>query len=98
WMSPSAQPELASDWQAVQARGAHRGRARLSGPLPSSRMREDLSMLHSTSLLFSCLTPFLLHPKINAAEAKYMKISGPHLVSLCCSLGGTGAPPMTCKA
>src|SRR5580700_2310761 len=38
-MSRSAQPERASDWQAVRARGAHRVRARLSGPLPSSRMR-----------------------------------------------------------
>ena len=69
-MSRSAPPERGSDWQAVQARGAHRVRARLSGPLPSSTMREELSMLHSTLSLSSCVKPCFIHAEINAAEAE----------------------------
>jgi hypothetical protein len=61
WMSRPAQPERGSDWQAVQARAAHRVRAGLSGPLPSSTMQEELSMLHSTSQLSSCVIPCLVH-------------------------------------
>jgi hypothetical protein len=79
-MSRSTQEERASDWQAVQAREAHRG-ARLFGPLPSSRMREELTMLHSTSRLSSCVNPCLVHGRNNAAEPESHGNYGPLLTA-----------------
>ena len=99
-MSRSAQPERGSDWQAVQARGAHRVRARLSGPLPSSTMREELSMLHSTSWLSSCVNPSSW-PKLTPQRRKVMEITGARIclrLSLSCSLRAARDPPMICKA
>jgi hypothetical protein len=65
------------DWQTVQAREAHRVRAQLSGPLPSSNdVRRAIHVAFNLVALFMRQPLFGSWPKLTRQRRKVMEITG----------------------